>query len=239
MQSTRFPFEDFGDNQVKSDPLPLSAIKVVAKEEAQHPAANENETLVDDGFVPTPLSISEAMESARQEGYNAGRTTGFAEGRTAAMAELGAGKEQIEKKISASLDSLNIQIATLIEAVERSNPNHFASLIHQLALAIAKKVTSDTLREGASDEIAKYISNSLELLFDQPILTVYLHPELEAQLVDRIRELAVKHHFRGEIQVKPDPTLAETDCRLDWHDGFLELSKEDLFKEIQKALGGE
>src|SRR5690606_10497214 len=126
---------------------------------------------------------------------------------------------------------------TLFANTETYSPTYFTPFIHQLAWAIARKITGNNLKEHASKEIEDHINHSLEVLFDQPILTIYLHPELETSMNAKIQELAAKHNFRGKILVKPDQTLTETECKLDWQEGFLSLSKEELQNNIQKVLG--
>lgn len=229
IHSTQFPFESFDDVPPANtgiQPLPaLDAVNTLT--------ANENTPEIKPQAEMFP---KEALENASKEAFDAGKAAGFAEGKTAALADINTAQEQLNKKILAALESLNIQLATLFSNAEQLSPSHFTGPIQQLALGIAKKITGNDIKENAVNDIETYINRSLALLFDQPALTIYLHPELEAPLTEKIKELVVKNNFRGEVLIKPDTTLAATDCRLDWKEGFSELSRAELWKSIEKAL---
>lgn len=224
--SILFSFESF-DEQNASLENPLGVGDIIVDQ----PSANENSQT-----PPPEMFAKEAMETAAKEAFEKGKAAGFAEGKAAALTEINHAEQQLNQKISAALESLNIQLATLFDTVEHYNPERFIPSIQQLALGIARKIAGDSIRETAIQEIEDYINHSLGVLFDQPALTIYLHPELEATFMDRAKEFAVRNNFRGTIHIKPDANLPETDCRLDWHEGFSELSKEELWKNIYRAL---
>jgi flagellar assembly protein FliH len=231
--SLRFAFKDF-----EQDPPAVVQPEVprdIPSQPVQYdtpPPGSANENTQEIFKELPPLFSQEELTKAFEEG----KAAGIQEGKATALDESAKVTDQLNKKIAISLDSLNIQLATLLEALEKKNPAHYVTFVHQLALGIAKKIMGNGMKEETIKEIEALVNSCMELVFDQPKLTIYLHPELEEPLSGRIQELIVKNNFRGEVLIKADPTLSETDCRIDWQEGFVELSKEELWHTVQKVL---
>ena len=164
------------------------------------------------------------LETARDEAWNAG----FAEGTAREQAST-------ERTTATALETIGARLAniasTQAETLDRTIRDATA-----LALAIARKVATESLRRQPLAEIEGMIGASLARLVDEPRVAISVPDALLDDLKERIGEVAARSGFDGKVVLLADPSLDGDDCRVEWADGGAERDTAAAWTDLEAAI---
>lgn len=224
MTVKRFNFEDFTEGHAgevikTSIPTATTPLEPDAPEPPLPPAINK-----------------EDLERAKADGVTEGRAKGYAEGKQEVLAAWEAEKAATETLLASLMESLHTKLNTLFSTAESEKKLPASDILTRLCLAIAQKIAGNALQTHATSDIEGFIRHSLDQLFDEPKLTIYVAEPLCEPLRHRIELLGAEQNFHGSLYVQPDTLLGPSDCRIEWHDGYICHSQAEITTHIEKIL---
>ncbi|TGD61856.1 hypothetical protein EYC08_17450 [Tabrizicola sp. WMC-M-20] len=171
-------------------------------------------------------AVCQAQDIARAEGYAAGHAVGVGVTEAACAAQ----HAKALTALAGPVEALLAQAATHRAALEAE--------VQAFILDICERVFPDILRATSTTRAAEQMRHALTLTLGQPHLTIRLSPETHIALAAELRALAGSGVGARQIDVTPDPALANGDVVVTWADGFLRYSFDDICNGILAALRG-
>lgn len=172
------------------------------------------------------------LEAARQQGYAAGSAEGYAKGHRAALDEA-ARDADVQRRATQT------QIAEGLAALFAAADAHATTLEQQalsFALAVFEKVAPEMLDRRRAHRARQEVHAALKLALGSSSIRVFLPPDAEADggagIVAAARELGVGDRLR----LIEDTGLALGAARVEWDNGFMEFSFDDICTQILTAL---
>jgi len=188
-------------------------------EELPEEVAEEEEP---EEIVPT---FSEAeMQAARDESFAAGKQEGVNEA-----------AEATEREIVSSLSKINEQFGSLFQANEDAGASILDSAI-SVAIGVARKAFPALNDRSGLGEIERVVSMAMEKILDEPRVTIFINPEIEAPLNERIAPMAAQTGFKGDIDIIATDDIAAGDCRVEWNSGGAKRDMNLLWQEIDEIV---
>jgi len=179
----------------------------------------------------TAQDLAKKENDGYQKGIKEGRDAGFAEGKALVDQE----KITIEQNLSQAINSIMPKIDafftsynTKIDAFKYDNS--------KLIIAIARKITQKELEDDNINKIKDLICNCSDIIFNEPNIIIALHKSLIKDAEEKIQALFKEKNYKGTLTIQEDNELSLTDCKIEWKDGGLEASKEDIWTKIDDII---
>lgn len=170
------------------------------------------------------FSEKDILES-RQRGYEEGYAKGYA----------GAKSDELElaKKIQVSLDDISIKFAAIGEAIKTRNEMNVQNMV-VLALKIARKVAGTAIKNDPYIEIENIFMSNINLLFEEPTVSIMVNPELVENITGRITTLAKIEGLKNNIEISGNPAIPPGSCDVKWHGGGIRSNKDEVWQQIEE-----
>ncbi|GGF39079.1 hypothetical protein GCM10011611_51790 [Aliidongia dinghuensis] len=203
------------------------------------PAARPNVRVAAPEPEPEPMPEPEPAEpppppapTFSQEEIDAARHLGLLEGRTAGEMDA---MQRIERRLADTVERLTHDLETL-KGAQQAALGQIERQATELCLGVVRQLFPVLSARSGTDEIAALIGDALALAVEQPKLTLLCAPGMTEALEPVLTEAARRSGFEGRLAVRGDPTLVETDCRIEWNDGGLDRNTGRLMAEIEAAV---
>ena len=182
------------------------------------------ENAEDDALGPNGQSARKALESARAEGFAAGKQAGADEIR-----------RSIEQQMAQALDAISQQLEALcqaqIDAVDRQ-----ARESVEMATVMVRKLFPKLANSHGLTEIEALVRECLERLREEPRIVIRVADQLLDEIESRIGALAARCGFDGKIVVLAQEDLEPSDVRIEWADGGAERDSKHLWRTIDEVI---
>lgn len=166
----------------------------------------------------------EDLETARKEGYEAGREAALAEHLASEERRLAQMLEQITQDTARLADTNDQMIADLTNEVL------------DIAMLAVRKVLPATAAASGLAEIEGLVRQCLTDLRAEPRVAIRLHEISLTALQPRLERLATDSGFDGKLLLLADDALAPTDCQVLWADGGATRKIDDIAETIDAAV---
>ena len=224
---------------MQPEPLKLESLKLKSLGEGMVPEFTKNARV----FIPStrppapeapppPPTFSEAeLKAAERDGFQ----KGFIEG-------VKDGHRQAESEQAAINETISTMAATFAEALRPLLEHYtkFAATVYaempKIALTIAQKVAGPALQENAELLVADIATRACETLMNEATLTITANEALGDTLERMLQAVAARLPEHSEIIILRDPDMPKADCRIDWKNGTLEHSVQELWSRVEKAI---
>lgn len=140
-----------------------------------------------------------------------------------------------EEKLVLALENISRMAASLLANEDARN----ASLVDQavdLAIIAARKIAGDALNKSPLEPIIFMMKEAFEHIRGVPHLAVCVHETLVDDVEKRLQHIALEKGFEGRLVVIGVPDCNISDVRIEWADGGLVRSKEDIERMISKEM---
>ncbi len=182
---------------------------------------------------PPPASFSEAqVKEAERDGYK----KGFLEGTQEGIKQKTGEQDEVDRKLTEALVGFTQSVAPIFNDY-RNMAAQIRQDVPKVALAVARKVAGDALKENAAASVEEIATRCISSMISEPKLTVTVHESLAANLEKRLKDLATKLQAATDIVVVPDAAIAVTDCKVEWKQGAFARNTEQLWQDIERAIG--
>jgi flagellar assembly protein FliH len=178
---------------------------------------------------PPPPSFSEAeLEAAVAEARKAALAEGQAKGRAEATA-------QTERQTATALNTIAGHFAKIDGEVQAASAQLRETAI-ELSLAMVRRLFPEFARQHGLEEVKELLGRSLDTLRTEPRFTVRVSGGQAEALRAEVEALAQSRGFEGRITVTADESLKPGDCRIEWSQGGMIRSADDIWKAIEAAM---
>ena len=233
MDTQRFCFEDFSEegNDKVIKPATSAPFSALTSEEMRDEPPPQPQT--------APVFSKDDIDRTRREAFAQGKNEGYEQGKKATLTEMKSAQESTEKLLASLLENLHGKLNTFFSSIETETKMPKTEILIHLSLEIAKKIAKEALEDNALTVIENFVRKSLEILFDEPHLTIFVPEKLCEPLHEKIDQLTREQNFHGHLKIQPDSSLEPSDCRIEWHDGYIHHTKAAILEHIKKILGAD
>lgn len=172
--------------------------------------------------------IAERVETARKEGFDAGRTIG----RQDAQAEIDAEREA---RLTAERTAIRDQLNALLEQDAQQRRDTERDIV-ELFLGIAERLVPELLDSYGRDLALDRIRQSVEQSRTDPVLTVRAAPDVAEALQADPPEWMAGAMRSAQIDVVPDPEMAQSAAQVRWRSGRMEYDLQAATNAVLTAL---
>lgn len=176
---------------------------------------------------PKPVFTEADLETRYQKGLEEGKRAGIEETQKSNL--------ELENRTNEALNLLAIQISTLKEAAD-ANMARYKGQVASLALSIAKKVAGNALCLDPSAKVMECIEKSLPLILQNSEITIYVNPELAANVEEKVRKMFAERNITTHVHFIAQADTPITDSKLEWKGGGVEHQSTEQWKQIEKLL---
>lgn len=220
-----FAFQTFSDRTVNLDRLKEPTAPAVQAEEPASAPIEENV------LPPEPVFTAAELETAQKKGHDAGFNEGFT------LAQNQARTEAVERE-----ESIRALLARIAEETA-ALPARYQSFLEQssqkigtLALAIARQVAGDALKQDPSAEIMRMATELLAAELGTARVVITVSNQVVVELRRRLEAWQETQDSPLEIVLTGDAAMEAGDCRIDWGEGVAERSADSIWKEMTRLV---
>jgi flagellar biosynthesis/type III secretory pathway protein FliH len=235
MQVQRFDYKEFSSSEVNFDKKPAEPSVFRKSQWLKNQQEEQQRQAAAIADVPppppeAPTFSEEDVKAAEMKGYQ----RGFQEGNEDGKRQLDAEREAMEKQMLAHVESFAKAIAPLFDDY-RKIAVELRKQMPQVALAIARKVTAETLDEKADAIVSKMVLAACESMISEPKLTITVHESMGDLLAKQLEILTNRLNANNEIIILRSPDMPLSDYKLEWKNGAMERSVSHIWEQIERA----
>lgn len=171
-----------------------------------------------------PTFSEEDLKVAREEGFTSGKEMGIREAADAT-----------ERQAAEALTAISGRLSELFRIQELANETTEHDAI-SVAASIARKVLPGLYRHHAYSEVERFVETAMELLRDEPRVTIRINEELREPLARRMEAITAAGGFEGRLVLLAEADISPGDCKIEWTNGGGERSEAALWKEIDAII---
>lgn len=140
-----------------------------------------------------------------------------------------------DQAIASSLKQLSAVVESLFNVLDKEVEN-IRSEAAQLAFTIGSKIAGRLLDEAPERAIEDLIEECLGNLRSEPHIHIQVHPQHAGTIGQRMEETVSGRSFSGQLHISPSDGLSETDVRIEWANGGVEKSHQEIVKAIATII---
>jgi flagellar assembly protein FliH len=178
---------------------------------------------------PPPPTFSEAELAAA---VAEARKTAIAEGQAKGKADATA---QTEKQTATALTAIATAFAKIDGEVQAA-AGALRETSLELSLAMVRRLFPEFARQHGLEEVKELLGRCLDTLRTEPRFTVRVASGQAELLQGEVDTLARSRGFEGRIMVTAGEGLMPGDCRIEWSQGGMIRSADEIWKAIEAAM---
>ncbi len=152
----------------------------------------------------------------------------FANGQRDATARSQAALAQSLSGIAAAISTLCAELAAMTAQRRQESAS--------LALAAARRAAGLALQHFPAADLEAAVAQALHDLHNEPRLVIRVHHTTATELQNVIDTLSMEAGFNGRVVITSDIDIKAPDIRIEWSEGGMERSVDDIFARMDAAL---
>ena len=164
--------------------------------------------------------LSAAKIQAEQEGYNKGYQ---------------AKSEELENTVNELLSDINNKLSAMFSAQDKFQEKIEQDFI-KFNRTILQKLLPELSDEYAVDILNRFLANNFSNFRAEPKLSFFFSPQIASSMQEQVAKLAHIHDFEGKISLHKDNTLSLSACRIEWENGGVSYSPDNLLEKVNNLL---
>jgi flagellar assembly protein FliH len=177
---------------------------------------------------PLPTFSEEELEAAVAEA----RKTALAEGQAKGKADAVA---QTERQAATALTAIAGHFAKIEGEVTAAMTEMRESTV-EVSLALVRRLFPEFARQHGLEEVKELLGRCFDTLRTEPRFTVKVASDQAETLKSEVEALAQSRGFEGRIVVAAEGGLTPGDCRIEWSQGGMIRSADEIWKAIEAAM---
>jgi flagellar assembly protein FliH len=177
---------------------------------------------------PPPTFSEEELEAAVAEA----RKTALAEGQAKGVADATA---QTERQTATALNTIAQHFAK-VDGEVKAAAEQIRETSLELSLAMVRRLFPEFARQHGLEEVKELLGRCLDNLRTEPRFTVKVASGQAEALKNEVEALAQSRGFEGRIVVAAEESLKPGDCRIEWSQGGMIRSADEIWKAIEAAM---
>lgn len=190
--------------------------------DAEHRAKDEVEVEPTISLYDHEAQMAALERRVREEAHAAGRQEAIDEGSNALAEET----QRLTGVATTLLTRLDGEIGMREERAVR------------IAVTVAKKLARRLLEKEPVGEVENLFRSCLAPMFDASHLVVRMNDQHVDQIRERLEGIAAGQGFEGRLIFMGEEDFAPGDARIEWADGGLARSQNDMEKDIDALVEG-
>jgi flagellar assembly protein FliH len=190
--------------------------------DAENRAKEEEEAEPTISLYEHEAQMAALERRVRSEAHDAGRQEAIEEGSNAFAEET----ERLTGVVQTLLTRLDTEIGIREERAVR------------IAISAAKKLARRLLKDEPIGEVEHLFRSCLAPMFDASHLVVRMNAEHVDAVRERLEAIATAQGFEGRLIFMGEDDFAPSDTRIEWADGGLARSQNDIEKGIDDLIAG-
>ncbi len=221
-------FEKFAFQQLNTPPTVL------------HGKVGTSARFVPPSLVPEPeiaLQPAEPVfnESQVKDAEQTGYCRGFLEGEKELREQAEAAAGKLQQDLLNAVEKLAGNVHRMMTEYNQFSQTQRGEL-PKLALAIARKVAGQALKNDPMPAIESMVKTCVDRLLPQPHIVITVAEPLVAALRERLAEYYAHNQDPGEISIEGNPALTAADCKIVWEHGTAARSTASLWREMEALV---
>ena len=220
------------ENMVTETVEPKSEIaeaQLAEVQSAEPEAAQEQETQQFAALEPEPepkapsysqdeldAAVSAAEERSYEKGFNAATA-------------------DVQKQQQAVLEEINSKLLSLLAEQDNSYRQDEQNAL-KFALGLVRKLLPNLEADVAKEEVEAFLSYNFAKFKGEKSLSFSFNPKMAANIAPLLSKLAEKNDFEGKIAVHKDINLGLSDCAVEWKNGGVTRSTEQILDNVENLL---
>ena len=220
------------ENMVTETVEPKSEIaeaQLAEVQSAEPEAAQEQETQQFAALEPEPepkapsysqdeldAAVSAAEERSYEKGFNAATA-------------------DVQKQQQAVLEEINSNSLSLLAEQDNSYRQDEQNAL-KFALGLVRKLLPNLEADVAKEEVEAFLSDNFAKFKGEKSLSFSFNPKMAANIAPLLSKLAEKNDFEGKIAVHKDINLGLSDCAVEWKNGGVTRSTEQILDNVENLL---
>ena len=220
------------ENMVTETVEPKSEIaeaQVAEVQSAEPEAAQEQETQQFAALEPEPepkapsysqdeldAAVAAAEERSYEKGFNAATA-------------------DVQKQQQAVLEEINSKLLSLLAEQDNSYRQDEQNAL-KFALGLVRKLLPNLEADVAKEEVEAFLSDNFAKFKGEKSLSFSFNPKMAANIAPLLSKLAEKNDFEGKIAVHKDINLGLSDCAVEWKNGGVTRSTEQILDNVENLL---
>ena len=190
--------------------------------------------IFDEGFASGAQLIDPVADltAEYEEKLIQAKSESFEEGRIA-------GEQAAQKKLQAqtkeALEKLSQEVLKIESEYKKLEMRLEAQAI-EFGITAGTKLAGEMLKREPVAALEQFFKEAFSILQSTPEVRAKLHPSVIELATSEHRKWAAEANWNGNITFVEDETLSPTDASINWDDGGVSRSVEDLMGAIQTAL---
>lgn len=177
--------------------------------------------------------VEEVIEPTFSEAeMAAAREEGFAAGKAAALQEAAGSFEQ---QLLNAIGALARQLSSVIQGQEQNNVQTSKDAV-TVATTLVHKLFPSLNDKMLIEELETMVRDTVSGLMDEPNLIFRLSSDFHGPIEERLRAVADNAGYDGRVKIIADDALAPGDCRIEWGNGGVERSVEQIWAHIDRVI---
>lgn len=190
------------------------------------------EVVVEEDLPPPPPPAPTFSEEELAAAVAEARKAALAEGQAKAKAEAAT---QTERQTAAALSAIAGHFAKIEGEVQAAVAALNETTV-ELGLAMVRRLFPEFARQHGLDEVKGLLGRCLDTLRTEPRFAVRVAGDQVELLKGEVEALARSRGYEGRIVVTADDTLKPGDCRIEWSQGGMIRSADEIWKAIEAAM---
>jgi flagellar assembly protein FliH len=200
--------------------------------DAPRVAAPEPVVVIEEELPPPPPPAPTFSEEELEAAVAEARKTALAEGQAKGKADATA---QNERQTAAALNTIGQHFAK-IDGEVKAATEQLRETSLELSVAIVRRLFPEFARQHGLEEVKELLGRCLDNLRSEPRFTVKVASDQAEALKNEVEALAQSRGFEGRIMVAADESLKPGDCRIEWSQGGMIRSADEIWKAIEAAM---
>jgi flagellar assembly protein FliH len=177
---------------------------------------------------PAPTFSEEELAAAVAEAKKSALAEGLAKGKADATA-------QTEKQTASALNAIAQHFAK-IDGEVQAVAGQLSEATLELSLAMVRRLFPEFARQHGLEEVKELLGRCLDQLRTEPRFTVKVAADQAETLKGEVEALAQSRGFEGRVVVAAEEGLKPGDCRIEWSQGGMIRSADEIWKAIEAAM---
>ncbi len=224
------------ENMVTETVEPKSEIaeaQVAEVQSAEPEAAQEQETQQFAALEPEPEPEPEPKAPSYSQdeldaAVSAAEERSYEKGFNAATAD-------VQKQQQAVLEEINGKLLSLLAEQDDSYRQDEQNAL-KFALGLVRKLLPNLEADVAKEEVEAFLSDNFAKFKGEKSLSFSFNPKMAANVAPLLSKLAEKNDFEGKIAVHKDINLGLSDCAVEWKNGGVTRSTEQILDNVENLL---
>jgi flagellar assembly protein FliH len=142
---------------------------------------------------------------------------------------------QTERQTATALNTIAQHFAK-IDGEVKAAAEQISDTSLELSLAMVRRLFPEFARQHGLEEVKELLGRCLDNLRTEPRFTVKVASGQAEALKSEIEALAQSRGFEGRIVVAAEESLKPGDCRIEWSQGGMIRSADEIWKAIEAAM---